>query len=507
MFKYFLVISAFFIHQAHAAQCNSLNDLDGAGCSVVSITPYAGDVGEVLVYSLANTGNAPRYSKIVYVVEPFSIFDDNTQEGVIDDLGSSSSGSLVDQLRADGFDLVFFGYRGNMVDSYLQRKAYALADALQQINQWRELESVDDGFYSETMIGMSLGGVIARYALASMEQQGIEHGISTYISVDSPHEGANVPLSLQRTMLFFEQGLDAADDANGAWYNKFVAFTLEGVLNLGLHELLNTSLIGGIIHNQFDWNMLDDPANGLRSLSRSHREALTILNKVDTIAAKQLLINHYESSSISPYRSSLLSELDSLGFPAKTKNIAIVNASLSQAGDRVYHKNGMYLNIDSNTYNSSRWDIAAASTNNGNAINFSGTFRYPVNYTAYTDIHYYRKNWNSSGYFDVDAGVCSSAFLSSILVQSLNEGGFSDKYGNVNVLDEETCFIPVASSMAIDVLDYNSMPDVSYSPFDQIWGRNVIDEHLAMGPYVDDIVSEAHQIPGWFVPVITNILF
>jgi hypothetical protein len=33
-----------------------------------------------------------------------------------------------------------------------------------------------------------------------------------------------------------------------------------------------------------------------------------------------------------------------------------------------------------------------------------------------------------------------------------------------------------------------------------------VDEHLAMGPYVDDVVSEARKIPGWFVPIVVGAL-
>ncbi len=39
-----------------------------------------------------------------------------------------------------------------------------------------------------------MGGVIARYALRKMEDAGMEHQVSLYISHDSPHLGANVPL-------------------------------------------------------------------------------------------------------------------------------------------------------------------------------------------------------------------------------------------------------------------------------------------------------------------------
>lgn len=42
-----------------------------------------------------------------------------------------------------------------------------------------------------------MGGLVARVALRQMENDGQAHHTSHYISFDSPHNGANVPLGLQ----------------------------------------------------------------------------------------------------------------------------------------------------------------------------------------------------------------------------------------------------------------------------------------------------------------------
>lgn len=47
------------------------------------------------------------------------------------------------------------------------------------------------------VLGQSMGGVIARYALADMEQRGLTHDTRLYISHDAPHQGANIPLGIQ----------------------------------------------------------------------------------------------------------------------------------------------------------------------------------------------------------------------------------------------------------------------------------------------------------------------
>jgi hypothetical protein len=45
--------------------------------------------------------------------------------------------------------------------------------------------------------GASMGGLVARYALCKMEKAGFDHQCNLYFSVDTPHEGANIPVSLQ----------------------------------------------------------------------------------------------------------------------------------------------------------------------------------------------------------------------------------------------------------------------------------------------------------------------
>lgn len=46
------------------------------------------------------------------------------------------------------------------------------------------------------LVGLSAGGVVARYALAKMEKQYIEHDTDLYISYDAPHTGANITTDL-----------------------------------------------------------------------------------------------------------------------------------------------------------------------------------------------------------------------------------------------------------------------------------------------------------------------
>ena len=83
-------------------------------------------------------------------------------------------------------------------NDYMQRNAYLVEDVIKWVN------SVKQGTQQNVVLGQSMGGVIARYALRDMENQLASTGNQTwnhktnlYISHDAPHQGANMPLSIQ----------------------------------------------------------------------------------------------------------------------------------------------------------------------------------------------------------------------------------------------------------------------------------------------------------------------
>ena len=54
--------------------------------------------------------------------------------------------------------------------------------------------------------------------------------------------------------------------------------------------------------------------------------------------------------------------------------------------------------------------------------------------------------------------------------------------------------------------NYNVLPNLEDSEFDVIWGKNTVERHLDLDPYVSDIYAESTKIPGWFVPVFATVL-
>jgi hypothetical protein len=83
---------------------------------------------------------------------------------------------------------------------YIERNAMVLISLIAKINQAME----ENGSHEKLVIaGPSMGGLISRYALSYMEKHGMDHRCRLWISFDSPHLGANIPLSVQSFVKYF----------------------------------------------------------------------------------------------------------------------------------------------------------------------------------------------------------------------------------------------------------------------------------------------------------------
>ncbi|MGW1997984.1 hypothetical protein [Embleya sp. NPDC001921] len=107
-----------------------------------------------------------------------------------------SSVGFLDQLLTAGIDVVLVGFEER--HTYIQANAGVVISAINKVIQERQ--------GNEPLIvgGVSMGGIITRYALAEMENQSQDHQTATYLSWDSPHNGAWIPLILQQMAYFFE---------------------------------------------------------------------------------------------------------------------------------------------------------------------------------------------------------------------------------------------------------------------------------------------------------------
>ncbi|MBK8806469.1 MAG: T9SS type A sorting domain-containing protein [Bacteroidales bacterium] len=152
-----------------------------------------GVVSEYGIYFRCNTDN--RIRKPYIIVSGFDSDDRNrvaTDAGDYDKLNLytvANQGGYLDKLREDGYDIIL--YRPIQSSESIIKNAMNLVDFIQKINR----EKTSD---NEIIInGASMGGLLVRYALTYMEHNGIDHQTKLFISLDSPQEGANVPLGFQ----------------------------------------------------------------------------------------------------------------------------------------------------------------------------------------------------------------------------------------------------------------------------------------------------------------------
>lgn len=100
---------------------------------------------------------------------------------------------LLDELHDRGADVIFldfeFGTASLQAKSALLRHVIGLTNAHRQGNQ------------QGILVGVSMGGVVGRMALKSMEEDQLDHCIGQFYSIDAPHLGAVMPVGFQALVL------------------------------------------------------------------------------------------------------------------------------------------------------------------------------------------------------------------------------------------------------------------------------------------------------------------
>ncbi|GAB4499089.1 MAG: hypothetical protein OHK0019_35620 [Saprospiraceae bacterium] len=97
--------------------------------------------------------------------------------------------SLIEQIQNRGYDIVYVDFAD--AGTYIQANAEFLIKVIERVNSEKITSE------QNVLIGASMGGIVSRYALAKMESEGESHCTGLFGTFDTPHNGANIPLSLQ----------------------------------------------------------------------------------------------------------------------------------------------------------------------------------------------------------------------------------------------------------------------------------------------------------------------
>ncbi len=258
-----------------------------------------GRPSEAFTSGLANIrlGCDNVFDKPVIIVEGF---DPNNDRRIVD--FAPSYEAHLNFLLRNGYDFVYLDFYNNA--DFIQNNAAVLINLIKQVNLTKS------GNHQLIVIGESMGGLIARYAIRRMEQLGQNHNVSHYISYDSPQRGANVPIGLQALFA----------------------------------DLKDTPV--GIVAQYFlgKW--------------RNYIDA-------DELPASKQMLMHYRGTNPHPEYTSFYNELSGMGYPQNCRNVAIThgdsdgegqikfNGQFYNFGDHIFRANGTVgnwtWNLEANT--------------------------------------------------------------------------------------------------------------------------------------------------------------
>lgn len=294
-----------------------------ASFSVSGYLPYNGSTGAGTAYVLYGCGNNNQLRKPIIVSDGFDPTNERHFNELYDLLNREN---FIEKARAEGFDFVILDYHSG--GDYIQRNAYVLISTINNVNS----QLTANGSTSQLIVvGPSMAGLISRYALYYMEQNNLKHNTRLYISFDSPHLGASIPLGDQYWLDFFAKYASAQGAIDGR-------------------------------------------------------------AQLNTPAAQQMLVYHFSSF---PYTNSLRTAFINdtyFHFPSKCRKIAIANGSgnnssffnpCNQIISYVYH-----VNILGDVVKGNAW--AVPSPSNGQCQIFEGKiptqflFGVPIGYTKQT---------------------------------------------------------------------------------------------------------------------------
>ena len=177
---------------------------------------------------------------------------------------------LHGNLEQEGYDLVFINFNDGA--DFLERNTRVVIQAIEMVNA---VKAANESPYENVVMGLSMGAILARLALAQMEGQSIDHETRLYISFDGEHLGANIPLGYQYMIDHF-----------------------------GNHQVTTTRRIRDFLID------VDDA-----------------LNVVTSPAARQMLAYQNAFDNIPSLHGQYLNMLNTAGYPQQTRNVAITNGS------------------------------------------------------------------------------------------------------------------------------------------------------------------------------------
>ncbi len=463
--------------------------------------PYLGKLDYRIFYHTNNGNSQKTLLKPIVIIDGFDPGDrrkiqdsdphplqSNAEHNSIEEMmmytnSNGESVPIIPLLRGLGYDVVIVNhpnhwYNGFKIDGgadYIERNALTHVQLYQKLNL---ILSQNNSSEELVIVGPSMGGQISRYALAYMEQHEIPHNTRLWVSVDSPHLGANIPLGLQTL-------LNLLKDVTGS------VAAIDFVDNQLGSAAARQQLIeqySGATNNQLNQNWLDG-----RTQSQGFSQ-----NK-----GRPIFINYYNNL----FNNGLPG---SNGYPQNLRKIAIANGSLknkrlfdnpfeanspeftgSTFPDNFANHGVQSLKIEGFTnilgHTATMESYMMPNTNSSHKVAF---FKKKMIFWNYFDR--YVTNNNSRGNLDNIPGgwFPSQRDLADSVINSTPcewmIGQFCINDWNVEALKHVNSFIPVISALGFQNPDFNWNADLNRNlvctneiPFDSYYGPKKNEQHTS----------------------------
>jgi pimeloyl-ACP methyl ester carboxylesterase len=275
--------------------------------------------------------------KPIILIDGFDPGDTRNTSTIYQLLNYGASQNFADDLRNQGFDIIVLNFPSYTIPNtttvidggadFIQRNAFILVELLNQINAQKV------GNEKNVVIGPSMGGLISRYALRYMEMNNLSHDTRLYISFDSPHQGANVPIGFQHLFNYMAYG--------------------------PLGNAAVQPIVDGLIKSPAARQMLVDHYEG-------HLQTGSVF-EFNTAAASLL------PTGAPNFRNAFQTELNTMGFPTMTRNVSISNGAGN--GTMNYSPNFEVMNHTFNVTTTQRAIINLRFTPAANQTNQVSRFR------------------------------------------------------------------------------------------------------------------------------------
>jgi len=269
----------------------------------------------------------------------------------------------------------------------------------------------------------------------------LEHQTGLWVSFDSPHLGANIPISFQYAINYIAEQTGDAD-------------------------------------------------------MQSMRDV-----QLNSPAAKQLLLDHYSAHLQSgseflqdetiqlptpnSFRNDFMVTMNTLGFPLQTRNLGIINGSLNSS--MVENPGAVIMNTSLDLGSGVGADVILHFTPAENTSNFEIDYVQPTFVGIPVGDAFYAYAESPSFSAGLDSAPGGTIFFENFF-------GTNPTPAQQEILDAlqvaAFSFIPTLSSMAIDEQNwYNSVDGSESNPFDDFVGNNINEPHITLNQGVVDFLN------------------